>query len=206
MVYNNLYELTAKELRDKFLSNELSAEEIVSSFYERIEKVEDKIKSFVSLRKDIAIDEAKKLDEKKKNGEKLGRLAGIPIAIKDNILMEGQKSTSCSKILENYIGIYDSTVVKKLKEEGVEIVALEITDKSIDYTKYIPNREKGVCLVLGREYDGVSKEIIDIADYSIHLPIYGMCNSINVSTAASVAMYDILEKLKKNSSEKNSKE
>ena len=73
---------------------------------------------------------------------------------------------------------------------------LEITDKSIDYTKYIPNREKGVCLVLGREYDGVSKEIIDIADYSIHLPIYGMCNSINVSTAASVAMYYILEKLK----------
>ena len=93
-------------------------------------------------------------------------------------------------------------IVKKLKEEGVEIVALEITDKSIDYTKYIPNREKGVCLVLGREYDGVSKEIIDIADYSIHLPIYGICNSINVPTAASVAMYDILEKLKKNSSEK----
>ena len=105
MVYNNLYELTAKELRDKFLSNELSAEEIVSSFYERIEKIEDKIKSFVSLRKDKALDEAKKLDEKRKNGEKLGRLAGIPIAIKDNILMEGAKSTSCSKILNNYIGI-----------------------------------------------------------------------------------------------------
>lgn len=117
MVYNNLYELTAKELRDKFLSNELSAEEIVNSFYERIEKVEDKIKSFVSLRKDKALDEARKLDEKRKNGEKLGRLAGIPIAIKDNILMEGQKSTSCSKILENYIGIYNATVVKKLKEE-----------------------------------------------------------------------------------------
>ena len=88
---NNLYELTAKELRDKFLSDELSAVEIVDSFYKRIEKVEDKIKSFVSLRKDIALDEAKKLDEKKKNGEKLGRLAGVPIAIKDNILMEGGK-------------------------------------------------------------------------------------------------------------------
>ena len=96
---NNLYELTAKELRDKFLSDELSAVEIVNSFYERIEKVEDKIKSFVSLRKDKALDEARKLDEKRKNGEKLGRLAGIPIAIKDNILMEGGKSTSCSKIL-----------------------------------------------------------------------------------------------------------
>jgi len=67
---NNLYELTAKELRDKFLSDELSAVEIVNSFYKRIEKVEDKIKSFVSLRKEKALEEAKKLDEKKKNGEK----------------------------------------------------------------------------------------------------------------------------------------
>lgn len=53
---NNLYELTAKELRDKFLSNELSAIEIVDSFYKRIEKVEDKIKSFVSLRKESALE------------------------------------------------------------------------------------------------------------------------------------------------------
>ena len=126
---NNLYELTAKELRDKFLSDELSAVEIVNSFYERIEKVEDKIKSFVSLRKDNALNEAKKLDEKKKNGEKLGRLAGIPIAIKDNILIEGQKSTSCSKILENYIGIYDATVVKKLKEEDAIIIGVTNMDE-----------------------------------------------------------------------------
>ena len=126
---SNLYELTAKELRDKFLSDELSAVEIVDSFYKRIEKVEDKIKSFVSLRKDIALDEAKKLDEKKKNGEKLGRLAGVPIAIKDNILMEGGKSTSCSKILENYVGIYDSTVVKKLKEEDAIIIGVTNMDE-----------------------------------------------------------------------------
>ena len=67
MVKNKLYELTAKELRDKFLSGDLSAVEIVSAFYERIEKVEDKIKSFVSLRKESALEEARKLDEKKKN-------------------------------------------------------------------------------------------------------------------------------------------
>ena len=124
-----IYELTAKELRDKFLSGEISAEEIVNSFYERIEKIEDKVKSFVSLRKELALEEAKKLDEKRKNGEKLGKLAGIPLAIKDNILMEGQKLTSCSKILENYVGIYDATVVKKLKEEDAIILGVTNMDE-----------------------------------------------------------------------------
>ena len=59
-----LYELTAKEIRDKFLSGEISAVEIVNSFLERIEKVEDKVKSFTSIRKENLLEDAKKLDEK----------------------------------------------------------------------------------------------------------------------------------------------
>lgn len=119
---NNIYKLSAIEIKNKFLAGEISAEEIVNSFFERIEKVEDKVKSFVSLRKERALEEAKKLDKKKKNGEKLGSLAGVPIAIKDNMLMDGEKTTACSKILESYIGIYDSTVVKKLKEADAIII------------------------------------------------------------------------------------
>lgn len=125
----NIYELGAVEIRDKFLSGEFSAVEIVNSIYERIDKVDDKIKSFVNLRKEKALAEAKILDEKKKNGEKLGRLAGIPIAIKDNIVMEGEKSSSCSKILENHIGIYDATVVKKIKEEDGIIIGVTNMDE-----------------------------------------------------------------------------
>lgn len=119
---NNIYKLSASEIKNKFLAGEISAVEIVNSFFERIEKVEDKVKSFVSLKKEKALEEAKNLDEKKKNGEKLGSLAGVPIAIKDNMLMDGEKTTACSKILENYIGIYDSTVVKKLKEADAIII------------------------------------------------------------------------------------
>lgn len=117
-----IYKLTASEVRNKFISGELSAVEIINAFFERIEEVDDKVKSFVSLRKDKALLMANSLDEKRKNGKKLGSLAGVPVAIKDNMLMTGEKSTSCSKILENYIGIYDSTVVKKLKEADAIII------------------------------------------------------------------------------------
>lgn len=86
-------------------------------------------------------------------------------------------------------------VIKKLKKEGVEITAVEVTNDSIDYRKYIPNFP--ICLILGREYDGVSKELLELSDNTIHLPINGMCNSINVSNAASVVMYDAFDKYEK---------
>ena len=126
---NNIYELSARQLNEKFLAGELKAVDIVKSCYDRIEKVESKVNSFVSLRKDLAIEEAKKLDLKRENGEKLGSLAGVPIAIKDNILMEGQKASSCSKILENFTSIYDSTVVKKLKEQDAVIIGVTNMDE-----------------------------------------------------------------------------
>lgn len=126
---NNIYELSARQLNEKFLAGELKAVDIVKSCYDRIEKVESKVNSFVSLRKDLAIEEAKKLDLKRENGEKLGSLAGVPVAIKDNILMEGEKASSCSKILENFTSIYDSTVVKKLKEQDAIIIGVTNMDE-----------------------------------------------------------------------------
>ena len=87
-------------------------------------------------------------------------------------------------------------VAKELKKNGVEIVAVEVASNSIDYRQYNPT--KPVCLILGREYDGVSKELIQFADKCIHLPLLGMANSLNVSTAASVVLYDVYDKLCKN--------
>lgn len=87
-------------------------------------------------------------------------------------------------------------VAKELKNMGVEIVSVEVASNSIDYRSY--NAEKPVCLILGREFDGVSEELIKFSDYCIHLPLLGMSNSLNVSTAASVVMYDVYDKLSKN--------
>ncbi len=115
----------------------------------------------------------------------------------DTIVPPNKKIRSSSRGAEKWVPweYHESgvNVAKALKECGVQIVAVEVTNDSIDYREYSP---KGpVCLILGREYDGVSQELLDIADCSIHLPLLGMANSINVSTAASVVMYDVYSKL-----------
>ena len=115
----------------------------------------------------------------------------------DTIVPPNKKIRSSSRGAEKWVPweYHENAVniAKALKECGVQIVAVEVTNDSIDYREYSP---KGpVCLILGREYDGVSQELLDIADCSIHLPLLGMANSINVSTAASVVMYDVYSKL-----------
>lgn len=117
-----IYELTAFEIKEKILNRELTSEEVVRAIFDRIEETDDEIGSFVSLRKEKAIEEAKIVDSKIKNGEEVGALAGIPAAIKDNMVSMGEPSQSASKILEGYEGIYDATVVKKLKDADAIII------------------------------------------------------------------------------------
>ena len=117
-----IYELTASEVRNKILNKELSAYEVTKAVFERIEKTDELIGSFVSLRKEKALEEAKIIDEKIAKGEKVGTLAGVPVSIKDNMVSLNDPSASCSKILDGYIGIYDATVVTKLKEADAIII------------------------------------------------------------------------------------
>lgn len=84
-------------------------------------------------------------------------------------------------------------VVKKLKDEGVEITSVEVANDSINYTEYSPKFP--IALIFGREFDGVNKDVLNNSNKIVHLPLLGMANSINVSTAASVVMYDVYNKL-----------
>lgn len=113
---------TVCELRKALLSKEISSKEIVDLTYSRIEQVEDKINSYNSLTKDLAYETAKKVDEKIKSNEELPLLAGIPMAIKDNICIKDHKTTASSKILENFVPPYNATVANKIKENLIPLI------------------------------------------------------------------------------------
>jgi tRNA G18 (ribose-2'-O)-methylase SpoU len=83
--------------------------------------------------------------------------------------------------------------VLKLKEK-YKFIILDKTNKSINYADYKP--EFPLCLIIGSEKFGISKEIIELADVSLHLPVYGVNTSINAATATAVALYDIANKFK----------
>ena len=121
-----IYKLTAAELAKMIQNKEITSEEVTKSFLDRIEKTEDKIGAFSNVFSEKAIESAKNIDKENSDG-KMGNyknplLFGVPVALKDNILSEGDLTTASSQILKNYVGVYDSTVVKKLKEAGVVIV------------------------------------------------------------------------------------
>ena len=85
-------------------------------------------------------------------------------------------------------------LIKKLKQEGVAIVALEQDERSVDYEKYIP--QKSVALILGNEPIGVEREVLDLCDAIIEIPMRGKKNSLNVAVALGVAGYAIYGKIK----------
>jgi aspartyl-tRNA(Asn)/glutamyl-tRNA(Gln) amidotransferase subunit A len=112
-----LYQLTAHELQEKLRAGEVSAEEITNSIYNRIEEVETEVQSYITLTKEEALEQARKVDKKLAAGEEVSPLAGIPVALKDNMSTTGVKTTCASQILHNYTPPFDATVVEKLNEQ-----------------------------------------------------------------------------------------
>ena len=118
----SLYDLTLSEVAGKIRNKEVTIKEVLDDIYSRIEDVEPKVDAYITLTKDLAYKRAEELQERLNNGEDIGVLGGVPIAIKDNICTNGVKTTCASKMLENFTPIYDATVVKKLEEAGAIIV------------------------------------------------------------------------------------
>lgn len=118
----SIEKMSVCELIDSIKGGKLSSFEVTSAYFDRIEKLDPKVKSFLSTTKEVALEKAKAIDEKIAKGEAVGALAGIPIAIKDNICTDGIRTTCASKMLEDFVPPYNATVIEKLLKEDAIIV------------------------------------------------------------------------------------
>ena len=119
---NELLQKSAAEQSRALRNKEISAVELTNAAFERIDSLDDKIGAFNSLTKDIALETAKKVDDKISKGEELPLLAGVPLALKDNMNLIGSKTTASSKILENFVSPFNATVTEKLLGNLIPIV------------------------------------------------------------------------------------
>ena len=92
--------------------------ELAKTYIKNIKEKDKEIRAFLTVTEELALSQAKEVDKKISRGEELPLLAGVPMAIKDNMLVENVKCTAASKMLENYIAPYDATAIKKLRERG----------------------------------------------------------------------------------------
>ena len=119
----SLMSLTAVALGKKIQAGEVTVEEAVLDALEQIEKKEDAIHSYVTvLEKEAILEKAKEIQKKIDAGELTGPLAGVPVAIKDNMCTEGVLTTCSSKILYNFVPTYTSEAVKNLEAAGAVII------------------------------------------------------------------------------------
>lgn len=119
---SEILKLSALELGKAIKEKRTTSVEVVTAFLDAIGKLDGKYNSYITVRKDEAVEDAKAADAKIASGELTGALAGVPIAIKDNMCTEGILTTCGSKMLSNFVPPYDATVIKKIKEEGMIIL------------------------------------------------------------------------------------
>lgn len=113
---------SAIELAEMIKRREVSVTELTSIFLEKIEKVNPKINAFCTIMKDEAMEQAKEADDMVRNGEPLGPLHGVPVAIKDLTPVKGVRYTLGSKLFENQIADRDAVVVKRIRQAGGIII------------------------------------------------------------------------------------
>ena len=114
----NLYQHTARELSRMLREKECSAREILQSVFDRIDACDEKVGAYLTLDREGALAAAGRVDEKIAAGEEPGPLAGIPVAVKDNICTKGLLTTCASRMLYNFVPPYNATVMEKLETAG----------------------------------------------------------------------------------------
>ena len=142
---SELIRKNASELVELLASKEVSAVEVTQAHLDQISKVGDAVHSFLHLTPENALTVAKEVDRKRAAGESLPLLAGVPIAVKDNLATTDAPTTAGSKILEGWIAPYDATVVTKLRNEMMPILGKTNLDEfamgsSTEFSAYGPSK------------------------------------------------------------------
>lgn len=118
----DLHTLTATEIAAGVQTKKFSAKEVAASSLAAIKKQNPTLNAYITILEESAFASAEAVDKKVQSGQKLGRLAGVPIAIKDNMMVKGARTTCASKILGDYKAPYDATVIEKLRAEDAVFV------------------------------------------------------------------------------------
>lgn len=118
----DLIHASALELGAAIAHREVTAEEVANAHLSRIGEVDGQVNAFVSLNNHVAIEQARAVDAKLAKGEKLGPLAGVPIAVKDLFCYDKLPTTASSKTLEHWVPPYNSTIVNKLLAAGMVLI------------------------------------------------------------------------------------
>lgn len=118
----NICEMTALEISTAIKNKEITVEEAVNAFFDAIDKYDIKLHCYNTVCKDEALKRAKEVQQGIDSGKYTGRLAGVPIGVKDNICTKDILTTCSSKILENFIPTYNATVINRLNDEGMVVI------------------------------------------------------------------------------------
>ena len=138
-----IYEKNATEMATALEKGEISAVELTKAHLDRIAAVDGEVKAFLYVDNKGALAQARDVDQRRKSGEKLSPLAGVPLALKDVMVQQGVPTTCGSKMLEGWRPPYDSTVVSRLKAAGVIILGKTNMDEfamgsSTENSAYFP--------------------------------------------------------------------
>lgn len=192
--------ITIREINKGLLEKDFSALELAEYFINEIKTKNNKENIFSQITEKLAQEQAREIDKKIAKKEPLSLIAGLPIAIKDNILVEGVKCESGSIIMKDYVSLFDATVIEKIKKQGAIILGktnasefgLNLSNQNFDKTALAISQN--MCIsALGTDVGG---EIRQLNDNIVGLrPTYGSVSRYGlVSTSSSLEQIGPLAK------------
>jgi aspartyl-tRNA(Asn)/glutamyl-tRNA(Gln) amidotransferase subunit A len=124
-----LHELSIQQAHELLIGRKISSEELTRAYLERIDRIDSQVKSYMTVSKDVALQQSWDVDQRIHAGEELTPLTGIPYAAKDSISTRGIKTTASSKVLADYKPFYDSTAIRKLNERHAVLLGKNNMDE-----------------------------------------------------------------------------